>query len=149
MVYKAFEYNPFYFLRKSYLEAELPSVFSRAVNKYIYSVDTLDFTTIDGKMAIRLKDIIYIESQRNYYNIYCVNNIYKCRGTMSRIEQIVNGYDFCRTHAAYIINLENIDRFSGKNTVLMKNGKLLTISQRRYADFKNSYTKFIRRKCDK
>lgn len=145
-VYESFDYNPFRFLRKSHLESELPSTFSKVIHKCIYSRNTLDFMTTDGEVTLRISEILYIESQKNYFIIYCGDGTHKCRGTITQAEEAVGKFDFFRIHAAYIINFDNIEKLNNDNTLLMKNGDLLKVSQRRYVEFKNEYTKFIRRR---
>lgn len=145
LVYKSFAYSPFNFLRKSCLEKELPQTFSRAIDKYIYSKDTLGFSTTDGNIVLRIKDIIYIESQKNYFNIYCRNAVYKCRGTLSQVEKSVDRFEFYRIHAAYLVNLYHVDRLNTDNTLLLSDGTVLSVGQKRYTEFKSTYSKFIRR----
>lgn len=145
-VFKSFDFSPLCFLRKNKLEEELPSAFKRAIEKCMYSKDTLDFSTTDGDITLRISDIIYIESQKNYFMIHCKHDTFKCRGTISKIEQLVKDYDFCRIHAAYLVNFTNLSRQNNENTILMTNGDILPISQRRYSTFKNDYQKFIRRR---
>jgi len=146
LVFKSFDYNPLCFLRKNRLEKELSPAFARAIDASLYSKDTLDFSTTEGDLTIRVADIIYIESQKNYYVIHCPNNTYKCRGTISQVEQYIKDYDFCRIHAAYLINLDHVYRIHSNNTVSMDNKDTLSVSQRRYADFKNEYAKYLRRR---
>lgn len=149
LVFKSFDYSPLNFLRKSYLERELSHAFSKAIEQCIYTKDTLDFSTTEGEITLRVKDIIYIESQKNYVCIHLCNNTYKCRSTLSQVEQCVMRFDFFRPHAAYLVNLDNIERLTGNSTLIMKNGDIVSISQRRYTEFKNCYSKFIRRRYEK
>ena len=65
---------------------------------------------------------------------------------MESVEQLVKKYDFFRIHAAFIVNEEHIENLSNDGLVTMKNKKVITISKRRMANFKDSYMKFIRRR---
>ena len=149
LVFRSFDYSPLSFLRKSHLESELAPAFSRAIDKYTYAQDSLDFPTTTGNVSIRIKDILYIESQKNYFQICCANESHKCRGTLSQAEQMLRGFDFCKIHAAYLVNLANIDRLNSDKTISMKNGDKLNISQRRHAEFKNSFTNYTRRRYER
>ncbi len=149
LVFKSFDYSPLCFLRKSHLEKELSATFTRAIDACLYPKNTLDFSTTEGELTIRVADITYIESQKNYYIIHCHNNTHKCRGTISQVEQYIKDYDFCRIHAAYLINLDHVYRIHSNNTVSMDNKDTIPVSQRRYADFKNKYTKYLRRRSAK
>lgn len=145
-VYRSFEYNPFRFLRKAHLGKELPDAFQRAVEKCIIDEETLIFQTTYDEICLRVKDIYYLESARNYYTIHCPDNTYRCRGTLSQAERIVESYDFYRIHAGYLVNLENIDTLSGNHSIIMKNGQPLTVSQRKYNGFKDAYMNLSRRR---
>lgn len=145
-VYSSFEYSPFRFLRKSHLEAELPNALVKAVESFTRTKEMLLFSTTDGDIWLPARDILFFEGQRNYYLIHTVSTVYRCRGTMSQAEAMVEQLDFFRIHVGYIINLENIEKLCGTNTVQMKNGAMLPISQRRLAEFRSVYMQFTRRR---
>lgn len=147
-VYSSFEYSPFRFLRKSHLEKELPGAFIKAVESCMSKDETLVFTTIDGDVSLRAKDIYYFEGQKNYYIIHCDGIDHKCRGTISQIEDQTQNLDFYRIHAAYIVNIANIERIINPGTIQMKNNDILSISQRRFSGFKETYMKFTRKRFE-
>lgn len=149
-VYSSFEYYPFRFLRKNHLEQELPITFQKVIEKCIFDNELLTFNTTLGEQILRVKDIVFFEGQKNYYNIYTTSNkSYKCRGTMESVEQLVSTYDFFRVHAAFIVNEDLIDNFDNSGYVTMKNGTQISISKRRLTAFRESYMKFIRKKFSK
>ena len=145
-VYSSFEYSPFRFLRKSHLEAELPNALVKAVESFTRTKEMLLFSTTDGDIWFPARDILFFEGQRNYYLIHTVSTVYRCRGTMAQAESMTEQLDFFRIHVGYIINLENIEKLCGTNTVQMKNGTMLPISQRRLAEFRSVYMQFTRRR---
>ena len=65
---------------------------------------------------------------------------------MAQAESMTEQLDFFRIHVGYIINLENLEKLCGTNTVQMKNGAMLPISQRRLAEFRSVYMQFTRRR---
>ena len=146
-VYSSFEYCPFRFLRKAHLDQELPITFKKVIEKCLLDKEILSFNTTEGEVILRIKDIVFFEGQKNYYLIHTTSStLYKCRGTMESVEQLVKKYDFFRIHAAFIVNEEHIENLSNDGLVTMKNKKVITISKRRMANFKDSYMKFIRRR---
>lgn len=148
-VYSSFEYSPFRFLRKSRLEEELPGIFAKAVEKCIISNETMLFSATDGDKVLRLRDIYYFEGQKNYYLIHQTNReILRCRGTISRVESETARIGFVKIHAAYVVNMENIEKTVGANAVLMKDGAVLSISQGRMKQFKKTYMSFIRKRIE-
>lgn len=146
-VYSSFEYCPFRFLRKSHLEQELPATFQKVIDKCILDNETVTFNTTYGEQILRLKDILYIESDRNYFIIYTASRkTYQCRGTLGSVEQLTQKYDFFRIHAAYIVNEEHIENFNNDGYVIMKDSKRIDISRRRLTSFKESYMSFVRKR---
>lgn len=145
-VYSSFDYSPFRFLRKTYISSELPNTFDRLIEKYIYSLESIDIQTVSGGKSIPIKEIVYFESKGNYFNVCCLHNTYRCRGTIKDAERMIKDYDFYRIHAAFVANMQNIESFNKNQAVLMKNGVLLYISQKRMKDFKKVYSDYIRRK---
>lgn len=149
-VYSSFEYCPFRFLRKSHLEQELPITFQKVIEKCIADNEIISFNTTYGEQILRLKDIVYIEGDKNYFIVYTTSRkTYRCRGTISGVEQATQKYNFFRIHAAYVINEEHIENFNNDGYVIMKDGKQIDISRRRMAAFKESYMRFIRRRITK
>ena len=148
LVYKSFEFSPFRFLRKDHLEEELPSAVQKVIEKCITNNETFLFQTTKGEILLRVKDILYFESEKNYYTVHCVSGAaYHCRGTISSVEEATNKFNFFRIHSAYIINEEHVEHIDDKKEIVhMKNGVVLNISRKKISHFKNSYMDFIRRR---
>lgn len=146
-VYSSFKFNPFRFLRKSKLEKELPEAFTKAIEKCAEDEETICFHSIDGDVYLRAKNILYLESDRNYFVVFCVSGEqYKCRGTLTSVEKELAGLGFFRIHAAYIINEEHIKTVQNNNAVLMNDGKYINVSRSKSAYFKEWYSGVLRRK---
>ena len=149
-VYSSFEYCPFRFLRKAHLSEELDSTFHKVIEKCIINNEVLLFTATDGEVLLRVADILFFESQDNYFHIHTSSGkSYKCRGTIKYVEQLTQGYDFFKIHASYVVNLNHIDSIGSGEHLIMKNGRYLSISKKRYSAFKDTYMQFIRRRISK
>lgn len=144
-VYNAFEYYPFAYIRKERLTEELPAVIKRIVEKLRESDKQLHLTTSEGVKAVNAGDILYVESKKNYCDVYLVQDkVYTVRSALSEFEELLDKSDFFRIHSAYVINLEYVDRVP-ENGYVTVNGKSLPIAQRRIRDFKTAYADYIRR----
>lgn len=149
-VYSAFEYAPFRFLRKTHLEEELEPALLAAIDKLMSLHKTMIFDTVDGKLELRLADIIYFESDRNYFLIHHTGrDVYRCRGTVTEVAEQTKDDDFCRIHQAFVVNLANIKRTEGYSNVIMNNGDELPISARRMTEFKKAYMEYTNRRFSK
>lgn len=148
LVYKSFAFNPFRFLRKDHIEKELPLAFQKVIEKCITDKETLLLDTTEGQVILRLRDILYFESEKNYYTVHCASGaLYHCRGTISSMEEATQKYDFFRIHSAFIINEEYVERVDDKKAVVhMTEGTAICISRKKISAFMNHYIKFIRRR---
>lgn len=145
-VYSSFEYCPFRFLRKAHLNQELPLTFKKVIDKCLLDKEVLSFNTTDGERLLRIKDIVLFEGQKNYFAIKTTNSIiYKCRGTLNSVEEIVKQYDFYRVQSSYIISYEHITN-AENDYVTMKTGESISISRRKLNSFKLAYMQYIRRR---
>lgn len=145
-VFNSFEYNPLRFLRKSHLKEELPNTLKKAVDKCYLDKESITLKSIEGTVVIRIKDIMYFESDKNYYTVYCASgNNYRCRGTLNSISEMLRRYDFFRTHSAYIISFEHIEIVRGRCDVEMKNHARIPLALSKAEAFHNQYTEYTRR----
>ena len=144
-VYSSFEYSPFRFIRKARLREELRPAFHKVVEKCLFSGHAFNFDTIDGEQVLLLKDVTYIEGNKNYYVIHLSSKkSYKCRGTLTSAEERLTPYHFIRIHTSYIVNLEQVSEVQNKQAVL-KDGSEIPISRRKSTNFEKDYLQLIRR----
>ena len=85
------------------------------------SSDTFLFKTNDGFNRIKLKDILYFESESNYLNLHTANTVCKFRSTLSAIEKELSAKGFIRTHKGFLVNQEHIFSVKSENIVLSNN----------------------------
>jgi len=147
-VYDVFEFTPIAFIRKSHLDTELERVVSRIVSIIDDTNSWMVFNTTEGKVTLRIKDIVYISCIKNYcYIMMNDNSQYVCRETLGNIENRLSSQGFYRVHAAYIINLQHIQRIDRNISVVMGDDMTpIPISQRRYSGFKKAYFDMIARR---
>lgn len=147
-VYDAFEFYPIAFLRKGKIRDELPKAVKRICAILNEPNEMITVTATDGKINIRKKDIVYIHSIGNYC-YYVLSNVkqYSCRDTLGNVEKAVSEYDFYRVHAAYIVNLKQIQSIDKSISVIMgKDNVPIPIAQRRLMGFKKAYAEFLSRR---
>lgn len=121
LVYKSFKYHPFGFIRKTYFDEEISGVVKSLVEKMQKSSDTFLFKTNDGFNRIKLRDILYFESESNYINLHTKESVYKFRSTVSAIEKELSTKGFIRTHKGFLVNQEHIFSVKSENVVLSNN----------------------------
>ena len=137
LVYKTFTYRPFGFIRKTYLEKELWEVVKRISVELENMNENIVVKTSDKTFAIKKDDIIYIESQGNYVNIYIEDGCEKVRETLGNMEKELFQNDFVRCHKGYIVNVKCINKITS-GELLLNNGIHIPVGR--------NYEKGVKRK---
>jgi two-component system, LytTR family, response regulator len=95
-------------------------------------------TASDHLVFVDTNDIIYCESDSNYTTFFLVKGekvvISK---TLKDVEEILNGEDFFRIHASYLINMKHVSKFTRGDGgyVVMSNNQHITVSRKRKDEF--------------
>lgn len=95
-----------------------------------------------GMRLITLRDIIYLEGDKNYTILYLASSggveKFVSSRTLGDFETALPEASFFRVHKSYIINIAHIteQRNQAGNYVIMKNGKQIEISRRRASLFR-------------
>ena len=145
LVFDAINFRPFSFIRKSRLNVELELVIKRLKQKLKKENAFCEIEIDKKKLKIRLKDIIYIESQGHYILIKCIDKDYKIRGKIFDFEIELIEFGFIRIHIAYLVNLSHIC-FVKYNGICLDNDAVLPISRKKFEETKNKHLEYVR-KC--
>ena len=97
-------------------------------NNFINSENATDFILNDRifvrhnekMLKIDIKDIYYIEADRNYCRIFSQDREYLLVMTLKDIDEKLPQNHFLRIHRSYIINLSQIDEVAGTHVVISK-----------------------------
>lgn len=101
-------------------------------NSFLY------FNTNKKKVKIFLKEILYIESQREYVKIYTTGKTIITKMPISQVDELLVKNDFLRIHRSFIISMSKIDALTATDVEI--NGKLIPIG-RSYKKLVNSNLK--------
>lgn len=106
--------------------------------------EKMRFKTIDGVVTLYLDEILYFEYKNRRIDIVTLNNIYHMYSKMKDIAKLLEKYNFCVPHAAYVVNLAEIDRYmKNDNQIFMSNNEPIPISQLKARQFKKEYIHFL------
>lgn len=86
----------------------------------------------DKLMAVAIKDIRYLEADRNYSKLFTDDKQYLLVGTLKSLEDKLPLHHFMRVHRSYIINVSQIDEVG--NTHVSVAGKIIPISKEAKAE---------------
>lgn len=144
LIYRSFRYKPIGFIRKQYLQSELPyaieSVLSE-IQKQSSVISVTEPKKLGGKSyLIHVNQISYIESVKHYAYIHLIS------GRQIVVRQSLNYYleqpefeDFVIITNGVIVNLF-LAKIIG-DTVVFENGTKLYISRRRLTEVLSKYKK--------
>lgn len=152
MVYKSFDYHPFYFIKKEPL-GELPENVSNVVLKLMDSLkqkQILELLDTEGYRHITSYDkVVYIKSSGHYLNYNLVGEEkVTLRGSINDIEGKYSEYKFARIHKSYIVNLKYVKSMNlnfGKISMSVKDKDFrLSISRTYKESFEKRYFEYMR-----
>ncbi len=142
-VFDTFKVNAFRFLVKPVEQEKFLEAMTEAEKLLICKSKVIVGKTGTGD-EVRIVDISYVEGYSNETYIYTDDGIaHKCTSQLKELETVLLGYGFYRINRNYLISMEKITLFSGKDIVL--NGKIkFEISRRNIHAFKKTYTDYIK-----
>ena len=98
----------------------------------------LAIPTLDGLIFYDINDIIYLEANSNYTNIYLINKIkVTASKVLKEFEELLPEDIFFRTHHSYLINLHYIKRYikGDGGQIELQNGTYVDVSRRKKEEF--------------
>mgnify|MGYP006343606645 CR=1 FL=1 len=142
--------KPFSFLMKPYNELEIlyalemavekfyeqPNVFSSEEQNTVVSKEFLFIKKKNSLKKIALQDIVYIEVENRYCNIFTENEKFLIQISLNKIRKLIDEKKFIRTHRNYVVNKDKIDEIIlSDNLIILKGNHRISLS--------NSYKNFI------
>lgn len=130
-------YDWFFVLRKTHMVMDSQLFVTKL--KHIYqNQECYYFKQTSDKTKIRIHDIYYIESNKNYIYLYGKNFCWKDRTTLKYAYSIVSLYGFLFINRGVLVNKQHIKKLQ-KDTIELDNHVLLYISQSRKHEVKMIY----------
>lgn len=158
-VYDAFDVGAFHYLVKPFGDDKLRQVLWRALGQYearqrIGKMPEHGAQTGEKERSIlvkrggistrvRLSDIIYAEVFNRKVLLHTVNADIEYYGKLTDLSEQA-GEDFYRTHRAYLVNLNYVERYNA-TTIWLERGTAL-VSKKQFAGFVRQYMRYINRK---
>lgn len=145
---RAFKVHAFEFITKPIQKNELYNV----MDDYFASVhdakdDMLTLNTDDGVACFKLNDVYYFmfESKKKVY-VYTAAEKILVREHLSNIYEKLDKTQFYQSRRDCVLNLKYVSRIQNEFVIVMKNGDMLPLAQKKKEDFINKLsTAFIDR----
>lgn len=146
LVYSSLKFRPFRFIRKAYLEEELPETME-AVKKEILKLSAnkkFMLQTKKGEFLLDVDNIEYIEIYTHSIQVYTVDGeILECYGSLSALEKQLNAFDFVRTHKSYLVNCRYIFSIE-KNRIILDDKTEIPLSRYKIDTVKSKFKNHLR-----
>jgi two-component system LytT family response regulator len=136
---KAIKFNALDYLLKPVEESELIAVVKKALQQKPTETQLHNFKqlmqgitpskvaihTATGIMFVAFDEILYVESNNNYTQLFLTNNKkYLLSKSLKEVQDILEESHFLRIHRQYIINLNQVKELHKKDTTLTLNNNI-------------------------
>lgn len=101
------------------------------------------FTLMDGKRDVVLSDIIYIQAERHYVNVYARKDDFMGYDSLKQYEEQLQGTSMIRIHKSYLVNMQYVKKVLAEE-IVMTDGKRLPIGRKYSNDVKEKYFSFVK-----
>lgn len=144
LVYRSLRYNPFRFIRKAYLVTELNEAIISFLDVYLKKNKSQLFNCTNGDLiAVNIKDLIYVESNKHKVIVYTKKGILVTKAKISELAENLRELGFIRVHIGYLVNMRFINSVE-KSEVVLDNKERIPLSRHRAEQVKIEFQKFIR-----
>ena len=147
LVFECLKFHPFGFIRKS----KLIDDFSLMMNQFYQTIANaesddakIDFIDKTKTISFKIKEIVYIEGDRNYQKVVLRDKTSQnVRTQMGSLEEKLYKHGFIRIHKGYLVNHLYI-RSIGVDEVLLTTGYALPMSKKRKDEIMKQYLEISR-----
>lgn len=129
------------FLVKDDLSISVCECMDVLVEEIRQEAQIIEFPFVEGKIKLKMNDIIYIETAKHKNVFYTQEGCYSIYKKLDEIEDELRGYGFVRIHLSFLINMRYIKKISSY-VMTLTTGKEISVPKTRYAEVKKQYTLF-------
>lgn len=108
---------------------------------------SIKFETVDGLINLKIKDILYFESNNRKISIITFTNEYRMVQKISSLAKLFENYDFKSPHSSFLVNLDYVVGIKNY-TVYMVNDIKIPLSQRKVLEFKKAMNHYFMKTID-
>jgi hypothetical protein len=95
-----------------------------------------------GERTLKLAEIDYLESARNYVSVFAEDREYLLRETMNSLSERLEDQGFARVHRRYLVRLAAIEELrggDGRQTLRLRNGAAIPLGRSYRRGFRERY----------
>ena len=145
-ILRAKEVNPYGYLLKPFEQPAIHAAVEMALANFAKEAEHHEAEELPGDMIlndslfvrhngmlvkVRFEDILYMEADGNYSNIYTREKKYTLRNILKALEEKLSSFRFARIHKSYLVNLSQIDAIDSQSVII--GGKEIPISRSQHS----------------
>ena len=88
-------------------------------DSYVLS-DSIYIRSSDKIVKVVIKDVLYIEAERNYCKLHCKEKQLLIVSTLKDLDEKLPAQHFLRIHRSFIVNISHIDEIASSHVVIAK-----------------------------
>lgn len=127
LVFRSFDYKPYWFIPKERFREEIPGVAARFVRDYESRNVFIDIGE-DEARPVRKDSVYYIECNAHKLWIKMELDTIVRYGTLAKLEKRLGDSGFMRIHKNYLVNVDKI-QYMDKDCVVLENGERIALSK--------------------
>lgn len=135
-VFEGYKYA-FRYIRKSNLEEEITACIDDLKRSLLAGNTTRVFSTNEGDVRVRLKDIIYADVLDHKLTVYLCGKELVVYMTMNELDRKINKFGFIRVHKSFLVNYRFIESIHG-NEVVLNNEMKIPLSMKRSKEVRSN-----------
>lgn len=124
---EGFEVSALHYLMKPVKEEKLQEVLHKAVHNLAKVEKRLKVVYDRQTEFVPLKNILYIEAQKQYVEIHTTDQTYRVKASLSETETELDEF-FFKCQRSYVVNLKYVNKIKS-DCVILKNGEEIPISR--------------------
>ena len=137
-----FDCRPFHYLVKPCNDTKLKEVIDKAQTLYLRNHQFHIVKIGKYTRKIPISEIYYVEYIRKHVIYYTKDKSIDTVGKLENAYKDLSCFGFFRVHQAFIVNMDKIHSFEGKD-VLLENGALVPVSARNRTFLRQAYAKYV------
>lgn len=141
-VFKAFEFQPFRYIRKMRIETEMPLAIRSAVKVIEANKDRqVVLNTDNGEMKFMISEIMYYETEKRKISVHLKNgNNLLVNKKITEMQNLINKDSFIMIHRSCVVNADYVKNIIN-GIIVLDNDEKLIISRPRYKAVKQQLLK--------
>lgn len=99
------------------------------------------------RIILRGRDILYAHIEQRKVYVHTRNMIYRVGGTLKETQERLEGLPVIRTHAAYLVHMDHLQRIN-RSMAVLKNGEQIPVSKNCWKQVKQSVEEYFGQRRD-